>query len=77
LQILIFKVDFQFDFYENDLLLKIFRLVKKNFSHCNCFVNYLMFRVGNFFLKLSPIFVGSVDNFGNWVHKKSYSIQFG
>ena len=62
--------DFQFDFYENDLLLKILRLIRKNFYHCNCFVNYLMFRVGNYFLKLCPNFVGSVDHFGNWVQKK-------
>ena len=29
-----------------------------------------MFRVGNYFLKLCPNFVGSVDHFGNWVQKK-------
>ena len=55
-----FKLDFRFDFYENDHLLKIFRLIRKNIYHCNCFVNYVMFRVGNYFLKLCPIFVGSV-----------------
>ena len=66
-----FKLDFRFDFYENDHLLKIFRLIRKNFYHSNCFVNYVMFRVGNYFLKLCPIFVGSVDHFGNWVQKKN------
>jgi len=69
-----FKLDFRLDFYENDHLLKIFRLIKKNFYHCNCFVNYKMFRVSNYFLKLCPICVGSVDHFGNWVQpKKNFS----
>ena len=28
-----FKLDFRFDFYENDHLLKIFRLIRKNIYH--------------------------------------------